>query len=250
VIAAVPGSPVAFLTHARHVPLADRERFAGRVRERVQRDTLLVETCHRVEAYLVAGSDHNGLAEALPHGGRWLHGEGAVRHAISLAVGLDSTVVGEDQVLHQLRQLVAEARRAGGLDPILDRLFMLALRAGRRARSWRQGPPLSLADAALVALEQRSGPLRGRPLLVVGAGEMGRLAARAARSAGAAVSVTSRTPARAQALAEETGAKVVPFDPGVIVRELAGVAVRVPAEELRLPAGQVLGHGDRREGDG
>ena len=208
------GDVTALVTHARHVPAAERERFAGRARKWSRGGGLVLETCHRVEAYLAPGADATELGAALPSGGRLLGGEAAVRHMISVAVGLDSVAVGEDQVLHQLRESVATARRDGGLDPVVERLMTLGLRAGRRARSWRQGPGYSLADLALATLGRRAGPVRGREVLVVGAGKMGQLVARAAIAAGGDVSVASRTAEQAAAVAVRVGAGTAPFDPG------------------------------------
>lgn len=217
---------VALIAHARGVPAVERERFGASCRTGLPgQNPLILDTCHRVEAYMVTDEDPARLRGSLPDGGRLLVGEAAARHAVSVAVGLDSVVVGEDQVLHQLRGSVGAARRTRDLDPILERLFALALHAGRRARSWRQGPALSLADVALAAIERRTGPVRGRPLLVVGAGEMGRLAALAATAAGAAVSIASRTAGRARALATEIGAGSAPFDPGPEVAHMAGIVV-------------------------
>ena len=139
---------------------------------------------------------------------------------MSVAVGRDSVVVGEDQILHQLRASVDAARAAGTLDPALERLFALALQAGRRARSWRQGPARSLADVALASIEQQAGAIRGRDVLVVGAGKMGRLAARAAVAAGASVAVANRSADGAAALAASTGARIEAFDPGARIGRL------------------------------
>ena len=207
---------VALVTHARHVPADERGRFATRVRDQLIDRVLVIDTCHRVEAYLVDTDDHARLAAvvSLPPGGSALIGEPAIRHAIGVAVGRDSVVVGEDQILHQIRVAVDASRDGGALDPTLERLFGLALRAGRRARSWRQGPQRSLADVALSVMEQRGGPLQGREVLVVGAGRMGQLAARAAADAGASVSVANRSAARARSVATTTGARLEAFDPG------------------------------------
>ncbi len=140
----VNGAPsvpiVALVTHARHVPAIERERFAAALHRELAGRAFMLETCHRVEAYLGNADDAARLAAALPAGGRALTGEHAVHHAMTVAVGRDSVVVGEDQILHQLRASVDAARAAGTLDPALERLFALALQAGRRARSWRQGP--------------------------------------------------------------------------------------------------------------
>lgn len=222
-----PGAIVALVTHARHVPAAERERFGARLRDELTGRALVLETCHRVEGYVVCPDDaeRTVLAASVPPGGRALIGEPAVRHAIAVAVGRDSVVVGEDQILHQLRETVDASRTAGGFDAVLARLFAIALKAGRRARSWRQGPQRSLADVALSSIEHRCGPIRGHDILIVGAGRMGHLAARAAAAAGASVSVANRSADGARSLAAMTGARIVAFDPGAQTGGFAGVVV-------------------------
>jgi glutamyl-tRNA reductase len=220
-----PGSVLALLTHARQVPAPDRGRFATGLREALDQRGLIFETCHRVEAYVTGDEIDPRAFTLLPGGGLALRDEAAVRHAMTVAVGRDSAVVGEDQVLHQLRQAVDSARASGGLDPVLERLFAIALRAGRRARSWQQGPSKSLADVALASIERRRGPLHGVRILVVGAGRMGRLATRAAVASGASVAVANRTLTRANAVAHSSGARVEDFDPGIRISEFAGVVV-------------------------
>jgi len=220
-------SLVALVGHARHVPAAERERFAARLRAETDARVLTIETCHRVEAYLVSPDHDTAFDASLPPGGRRLTGEEAVRHAISVAVGRDSVVIGEDQILHQLRETVDRARAERRLDPVLERLFAVALRAGRRARSWREGAPRSLADAALSAIERQAGPVAGREVLVVGAGRMGRLAVRAAVAAGAFVSVANRSTARSSAIAAEIGIRVEAFDPGPGIERFGAVIVAI-----------------------
>jgi len=198
---------------------------------------MVLETCHRVEAYLVPPAGDRPASEWLPAGGRILVGEAAIRHAIAVAVGRDSVVIGEDQILHQLRTSVDSARDGGGLDPILERLFALGLRAGRRARSWRDGPGRSLADVAVSVIERRAGSsVRGRPVLIVGAGKMGRLAVRSAAAAGASVSVANRSPERAISLASETGAQIEAFDPGPTIDRFAAVIVALGGPWSIAPA--------------
>ena len=216
---------VALVTHARHVPAIERQRFAAAIHRESAGLAFTLETCHRVEAYLGNTDDAALLARALPAGARTLTGEQAVHHAMTVAVGRDSVVVGEDQILHQLRVSVDAARAAGTLDTALERLFAMALQAGRRARSWRQGPARSLADVALAAIERQVGPIRGRGVLVVGAGRMGRLSARAAVAAGASVAVANRSADGAAALAASAGARVEAFDPQARIGGFAGVVV-------------------------
>jgi glutamyl-tRNA reductase len=222
---AVPEALLALVTHARHVPVAERERFGARLRDESAGQPLVLETCHRVEAYLVSADDDPAPAEWLPAGGRRLVGEAAIRHAISVAVGRDSVVIGEDQILHQLRESVDRARGESRLHPILERLFAVGLRAGRRARSWRDGTGRSLADVALSMIERHAGPVGGREILIVGAGKMGRLAVRGATAAGASVWVANRSPERLIAIAAETGARIEAFDPGPAIDRFAAVIV-------------------------
>jgi glutamyl-tRNA reductase len=225
VTGAVAVPVVALVTHARHVPVIERERFAAVLHGRPANGPLTLETCHRVEAYLTSADDVERLAAALPTGGRALVGEQAVRHAMTVAVGRDSVVVGEDQILHQLRTSVDAARHRGSLDPVVERLFAVALQAGRRARSWRQGPRRSLADVALASVEEQAGPIRGRDVLIVGAGRMGRLAVRSAVAAGAVVAVANRSAEGAEALAASAHARVEAFDPDARIGAFAGVIV-------------------------
>jgi glutamyl-tRNA reductase len=217
---------VALVTHARQVPAAERERFGIGVRDwSARHGGFVLETCHRVEAYAVLEPGDTVDAELLPAGGLVQADETAIRHAIAVALGRDSVVVGEDQILHQLREALARPRESGTLDPSLDRLFAFALRAGRRARSWRQGRAPSLADLAIATIERRVGPIRGRGLLVVGAGQMGALAAQAGRAAGATVAIASRTQIRADSLALRVGVQAVPFDPDGALAEFTGIVV-------------------------
>lgn len=246
--AAQPGRLVALVTHARHVSAVERESFGFRAREwSARRSGFVLETCHRVEAYGVLREDSTSDCHQLPEGGQCFVDESVVRHAIAVAVGRDSVVVGEDQVLHQLRAAIATARASDTLDPVLERLFTVASRAGRTARSWRQGPSRSLADVAIEAIQRRAGPLHGRELLVVGAGQMSALAARSGLLAGATVSIASRTPARAEALATRFGGRARPFDPGSHVGDSAGIIIALrgvwptsAATDAALAAGEAI----------
>ena len=220
------GRLVALVTHARDVSAVDRDRFSVDARGwSAAHAGFVLETCHRVEAYGVAAGELSTASALIPPGGRFLVDEAVVRHSIAVAVGQDSVVIGEDQVLHQLREAIASARAGARMDPTLERLFSGALRAGRRARSWRQGPALSVADLAIAAIERRVGPLDGSRLLVVGAGQMGELALRAGLAAGAIVSIASRSANRAAVVASRVGGQARPFDPGVAVADLSAIII-------------------------
>ena len=168
---------------------------------------MLVRTCHRVELYVARHAFDGGELPQLPAHGVRLDGPDAARHLIRLTCGLESAVLGEDQVLHQIRDTYATRRAAQPLDPVLDRLFQVALNAGRRAHGWFAGAHRSLGDAALDVIEQHVGTLRDQPLLLVGAGSMGRLTAKAAARRGAQVIITNRTAERAASLARDVGGR-------------------------------------------
>lgn len=200
----------AIVAHARDVPAADRGELAARLRATRPAGAVLIETCHRVELY-VSADEAPHLARDLPSGAELLVGQAVVEHAVSLAVGLRSAIVAEDQVLHQIREGVDAARERGDVPAELNRLFDVALRAGRRGRSWFPARRPSLPDLALDLVAE---PLAGRRVLVVGAGEMGRLAAMAAIARGAEVSIASRTPERAAVLAAQLRVTTASMDPG------------------------------------
>ena len=217
---------VAHVLHARRVRSAERETFAAALAGLdLGPQAIVVHTCHRVELY-VAGDAADDLAlPPLPPGAERLQDVDAVRHLIEVACGLDSAVFGEDQILHQLRVTLAERRKAGRIDAILDRLFQAALRAGRQSRAWLDGSPRSLADVALDLIARSAGELRDRTVIVVGAGKMGRLAAFAAHRRGARVVVVNRTLERARALAAEVGGTWAPFGIDDVLPPAAGVVV-------------------------
>jgi glutamyl-tRNA reductase len=167
-----------------------RAELAGDLREARagRRRWTLLETCHRVELY--------GVGEpACRPDMRLLRGDAAVRRLFRVAAGLESAVVGEDEVLHQVRQALAEARLRG-VDERLARLFESAIATGRSARSAPAGPRRTLAERAVAWLRDRT-QLSGRTLLVAGTGPMGTALVQAAEAAGAEVTVASRTPGRA-----------------------------------------------------
>ena len=225
----VPGaeSIAAFTVHARTVPVEERSRFATHLHAELASCSVIVETCHRVEAW-TAGLDAARIAATaagLPAGGQILSGERAIRHAITVASGRDSVVVGEDQILHQLRASLAAARSRRAVDPVVDRLLAVALRAGRRTRSWQGARRRSLADLAIDVIEEAVGPVAHLAILVVGAGRMGALAARALVAAGASVTVANRSNDRARVLAATVGGDSARIDPGPAIREFAAVIV-------------------------
>jgi glutamyl-tRNA reductase len=203
-VEATPATVVALIAHARGVPSIAREAFAAECDKLQGNDAVvIVHTCHRVELYVALESFGDGELPKLPPRGLRLEDAAAVRHLIRVTCGLESAVLGEDQVLHQVRTTFTARRAAQPLDPVLGRLFQVALNAGRRAHGWFGGSKRSLGDAALDEIERRNGTLVNQPILIVGAGSMGRLTAHAAVRRGARVIVTSRTAERAASLADD-----------------------------------------------
>ena len=227
---AVPTGIRAFVASAPAVPSAARYRIEPAVMAAAERHGgAVVRTCHRIEWYHAGDEEPLSILAAdgasLPPEALSLSGMEAVTRLVSLALGLESAVLGEDQILHQLRLAVADARARGRFGGELALAFDLALRAGRSGRTWRPARPSSIADLAIQRAEAIAGPLTGRRVLVVGSGEMGRLAVGAARRRGASVVVTSRDPARTHEAAARLGTEAWPFDPGEALAEAAVVIV-------------------------
>ena len=187
-------------------------------------EAFVISTCNRVEVYADVDRFHAGvtaICELLArHGGMpspeltphlYVHyEERAVSHLLAVAAGLDSMVVGEDQILGQVRSAIKLAAEHGTAGRVLGELGRLALRTGKRARAetaiGRAG--LSLLSAAVEVAAGRSGTdaLSGRRVLVVGAGSMSALAvATAARSGAASIAVANRTREHAERVAASAG---------------------------------------------
>ena len=220
---------IAISAAAPAVPAHERETVRPRMEEAADRlDAVALSTCHRVELIAVAreGPDADLAAvDRLPTGTVLHVGTDAVRHVLSLAIGLKSAVLAEDQLLHQFRETVSRARGRSHLVPELETLLEIALRAGRTARSWRPRRHTSLADVVLDKARALGVDVAGSTVLVVGAGEMGRLVARATRAQGGRVRLASRDPDHATTVAAEVGAEPGTFDPGASVRDAALVVV-------------------------
>ena len=184
-------------------------------------EAVCLSTCNRTELYLAddAGVDAERRAEAallaleadLGPALYRLHDEAAALHLFRVAAGLDSMVPGEGEILGQVRA----AYEAGATGPILDRLFRQALHAGRKARVETAigESPASVSSAAAALAEQVFGDLRGRNVLVVGAGKVGDLAARNLISRGATIAwVANRSADRGAELAARFGGDAVGLD--------------------------------------
>jgi glutamyl-tRNA reductase len=185
-------------------------------------EAVILSTCNRTEVYWAGSASGAELAQWLErhHGNNldlapslYVHREQrAVEHAFSVASGLDSMVLGEAQILGQLKDAYRVAQEAGSTGPALNKLFQAAFSAAKRVRSeTRIGEnAVSIASAAVSLARRVYSDLGAHTALMVGAGEMNALAARHFASAGVKrMVIANRTLGRAQTLAAELKAHAV-----------------------------------------
>jgi glutamyl-tRNA reductase len=192
------------------------------------REVAVLSTCNRTEVYAVAERFHGAYAdirdffcelgglqpdELHPHLYSQ-HDDAAVSHLFEVAAGLESAVLGESEILGQVRGAWEAAQAEGGTRATLNLLFRHAIETGKRART-ETGigkHTASVSHAAVDMATERIGSLAGKRVLVVGAGEMGEGVAVALVGAGATdITVTNRTESRATQLAQRVGGRIVPF---------------------------------------
>ncbi len=210
-------------------------------------EAIVLATCNRVEVFAEVDRFHGGVTDVSRVLARQagatveelspyvtVHYEDqAVAHLFTVAAGLDSMVVGETQVLGQLRNAYALAREHGTVGRAMHPVAQRALRVGKRVHSETgiDKAGASLVSVSLDRAEERIGSLEGRPVLVVGAGSMGALAATTLARRGAAVTVSSRTPAHAQRLATSVEGRVA--DLADLPAEIAAADVLVTCTGAR-----------------
>ena len=194
---------------------AGEEEFLSSARDRFP-GVMLLQTCNRVEV-MVEG-DQAGLRAFLEEQGRkdfFVHdGPGAVRHLFALASGIDSMIVGEDQIIGQLKKALSDAQEANTASPFLETCINKAIHVGVevRRRTLINRGSVSVGSAAVHLAEAEIGTLAGKHILVVGSGEMGLLVAQAlAAKHLTAMYVANRTYKRAEILAGKIGGKAVKF---------------------------------------
>jgi glutamyl-tRNA reductase len=168
--------------------------------------SVIISTCNRMELWLNCeeGADISpyrilcGYFKADPETNRRYFterdGEAAVTHLFELACGLKSMVFGEEQILSQVKDAIAFARECKTSDAVLQAMFRWAVTAAKKAKTEvrLQAVDRSVAGTAVSFLKQAIGDLRGVPCLVIGSGEMGRLAAKGLVSEGCHVTITLR----------------------------------------------------------
>lgn len=192
-------------------------------------EAMVVSTCNRVEVYVVVDRFHaavNAISELLAvHSGvalerlighLYVHYEDrAVEHLFSVGSGLDSMVLGEGQILGQIRSALKLAQEQGTVGSTLNELVQQTLRVGKRSHTEtgidRAGA--SLVGVGLTLAERALGPIQGRRALVVGAGSMSALSAATLQRAGVTdIVIVNRTHERAVRLAQTVGGRAARFD--------------------------------------
>jgi len=227
---------------------------------------VLLSTCNRTELYAIA-SAHDTPNRLFESFGLWPHqlpfeawqryayrltGEDAMDHLFRVAGGLDSLMIGEAQVLGQLKRALSLARQAGALDAQLEIIIRGALRAAKRIRheTGLGRRPVSVSHAAVAATQEILGGLAGRNVLLLGAGEMSEVTLRLLRNQRiGSVYLASRRFERADEVAQTAGASAVPFD---AIEEIIGavdiIVSSSSAPHHLLDAGRVMTFQERRGG--
>ncbi len=192
-------------------------------------EVALLSTCNRTEFYVSSGDPQaaeTSLREAIVSAGRRdLLGDPARRyrfedneaatHLFRVACGLDSMVLGDVQILGQVKEAHQRARGMETSGPLLDRLFEMALHAGKRARAESRigAGTVSISSAAVDLAVRYSGPLTGKTVLIVGAGDTARLAALHVRAQHpGSIVVVNRSGDRGDRLAAEVDGRSAPLD--------------------------------------
>jgi glutamyl-tRNA reductase len=189
----------------------------------------LLQTCNRTEIYIVTEEGENvanevkdflakkagALAEEASEATECSWAEDSLRHILRLTSGLESMVIGEDQVLNQVWDAYLEAESAKTAGILLKHLFMRAVSVGRyvRKETGINKGALSIGSAAVELAESLLGKLDQKKILVMGAGEMGTLVAKALnRRCLKPIFIANRTYARAVKLAENLSGEAIKFD--------------------------------------
>ena len=209
-------------------------------------EAVILSTCNRTELYWSGSASAGELSQWLErhHGNNLdlaqslyaLQDRLAVEHAFNVASGLDSMVLGEAQILGQLKDAYRVAHEAGSTGPWLNKLFQAAFSAAKRVRSETQigANAVSLASAAVSLARRMYADLSAKTALMIGAGEMIDLAARHFASAGVKrMVIANRTLTRAQLLAAEIKAYAV--DLSALDKELADADIVVSCTASPTP---------------
>lgn len=220
----------------RKVPIHTLERFtfkdlasAYRIfgKNNSVKECVILQTCNRVEVYAAceedmdysklveSWADSTGLnAEVFKESLEVSAGKDVISHLLKLASGLDSLVVGEDQILGQVKRALYLARKNNSAGPYLGTLFDKALRVGSKVRTSTgiNRGTVSYGSMAVKLAEEKVGSLRGKTILLIGSGEAASLVAKALKKRRIEFFVTSRSLERAKSFSKTAGGEPVAFE--------------------------------------
>jgi glutamyl-tRNA reductase len=246
-------APVELLERLAFMEADDPKAYRRLLEMESVREAVILSTCNRVEVFAEVTSYHVGFVDLK----RFLsesrdvapdafaeplyshYEDDAAEHLFSVASGIDSMVLGEPQILAQVRDAFRRAEAEGAAGPQLQALFRAAVRTGRRARAETRigASPAAFVEAGATLADRYLGGLEGRSVIVVGAGSMAALAAKHLTGRGAArLRIVSRTVSRAASLAGRTGGEALGLDALARVLREADVVVSSTGS-----AGMVIG---------
>ncbi len=195
------------------------------------KEAVILQTCHRVEIYVATDENASGnivnsmvrfwgqevgvSSDVIDKVLEVFYGSEALLHLLQLASGLESMVVGEDQILGQVRTAYVDSKKIGTVNAMLEKAFMKAVNVGRRVRSETQinEGAVSVSSVAVDLAEKTFGALKDVRVMVVGAGEAGSLVAEELAERGARpIYIANRTFERGRELADKVGGKAIRFE--------------------------------------
>ncbi|RYL93862.1 glutamyl-tRNA reductase [Sporolactobacillus sp. THM7-4] len=192
-------------------------------------EDVIVSTCNRTEIYVVSDQLHTGRYYTKRFFADWFgismndlmpflfikEDNEAVRHLFHVTCGLDSMILGETQILGQVRDSFLAAQKTGTTGTLFNELFKEAVTVAKRAQSESQinDHPVSVSYAAVELAKKTFGPLKDKSILVIGAGTMSELALKHLTGGGASrVTIINRTMEKAERMAERFSGRALPFD--------------------------------------
>ena len=220
------------------------------------KEAVILQTCHRVEIFVATNektsedtvyslvrfwSQEVGVSsDVIDKTVEVFYGSEALLHLLQLASGLESMVIGEDQILGQVRMAYVDSKRVGTVNALLEKAFMKGVNVGRRVRNETRinEGAVSVSSVAVDLAEKRFGTLKDVRVLVVGAGAAGSLVAEELMKRGTGIiHIANRTFERGRKLANKVGGKAILFEDlyeELRVTDLAVFAVSVDKPLLRL----------------
>jgi len=239
-------------------------------KEKLAKECVLVQTCHRIEIYCVIEDSSNEDAvnrifkfwstrtgvslDLLTKIAELYKGREALANLFKVTSGLDSMVVGEDQILGQVRTAYVQAKKLGSVKFILEKVFMRAINTGRRVRNETQinEGSVSVSSAAVDLAAKELGNLRAKTALIIGAGEAGSIAADTLKRRGAkAILIANRTHEKGVELASKVSGKAVRFDhvhEAILKADvtIAAITVKEPIVKVRQMRKLLTKSGDQK----